>query len=144
MGIWSRIKGLFIKKKTRQYKGRKNTHQCRNALMAEMLNHKYLDPYELARRTELKHQHVSMIMATAMRDGMPLERIKRQVEVPESCRGKSKKRTTVWCYRLKNQGCDIIERGTLNMPNGEVKSIQEVTEQAIKNLDKEQQAILAL
>ena len=114
MGVWSRIKRLFIKKKPRQYKGRKNTHQCRDALMGEMLNHKYLDPYDLARRTGLKHQQVSMIMATAMRDEMPLERIKRRVEVPESCRGKSKKRTTVWCYRLKNNGAEE------NKPTGDL------------------------
>lgn len=103
----------------------------RQTLIRELLPHKYLDIYELARRTGIPHMDVSMVMATAIRDEEPIERIRKQVDVPAHLQ-KSNKRETVWIYRLKNQGCEIIQRGTLVMPNGDVKSIQEVTEDAIK------------
>jgi hypothetical protein len=91
---------FYIAAKPEKPARRKRIHGRRQLLIAELLPHKYLDHYELSRRTGIPFKDVSKLMATAFKAGDPVERIKKQVIVPESA-GLLKNHETVWCYRIK-------------------------------------------
>lgn len=117
----------------------KRIHGRRDRLIRELLPHKYLDHYELARRTGVPFADVSKLLATALRDGEAIERIKRQVEVPLSI-GSKKKKQTVWCYRIKNVA-EIYQEGTIKLAEdlpphkaGDTISIKDATDAAQKAL----------
>lgn len=117
---WDQRKAESTKHYKKRFSGR------RQQIMKAILASNFLDPYEIARRTGTTHQIVRKTLATAYRDGELLERVKRKVETPAHL-VKQKKCETVWCYRLKNGGCDIIQSGTFHTDKG-VETAEQIAE----------------
>ena len=140
MGLWSFFRAAFPKspffRKEEPPPRRKRVHGRRQVLLRELLQHKWLDHYELARRTAIPFQDVSKLLATAIRDGERIERIKKRVEVPEACRG-MKRFETVWVYRLLppvDTVRDMVDKAIDNVAQNMAASATEKMEEIKQNI----------
>lgn len=106
----------------------------RQQIMAFVLYRHYLDPHEIARRAGVTHSIVSKTLSTAYRDGEPLERIKRRVLTPQHVADK-KRCETVWCYRLKNGGVDILQSGTFHTDHG-IETAQQISDRLLHEVEQ--------
>lgn len=77
----------------------------RKAIMRVLLTHKFLDLYEIAERSGMPVDAASKVLSSAFRDKEPIERIKRDVAVPNP---KTRRTENVWCYRKRPALCDQV------------------------------------